>query len=457
MIPRAGGEDHQTVNPRNPSTTMSGKRKGRSTHPDRGPAPLAGLVVAACLSISAAAGGPIVSQGTFIGNDDWAALPTAHGYMDLALDQRPGFEGREYLSGEWASAISFNDGPPMWLTPQMVFPDWPTGSTFVILVPVEIMNPTDPFNKDGFPVFHSVIGNDRLRIENVYQMRDADPGLFMGGVPSSQGGDGEYLLGSPFMFKHAYRITNVSEEPMDNLRVFHMLHGLQTAAAWHDDRDYGGRWQSYHYDLTLRGMSFGFHQQTGAIYEFTDYLTLHSKIAPEGIETGYYGVKGQDSHSLGKPPIGVHLSIEAGLLNGSDFFEPDEGGFVAGAAAYNLGTLPPGEMTELRLLFSIKTDQVMRYDRLEYEVKPPRVEGDEMILEVFEPMNLRSQIGLGFQLFTNPALESYSKDSPNNWVPAPIPYYFNPKTPEKIWWRIPIDRGADAQFYLVDPVLGSVF
>ena len=176
---------------------------------------------------------------------------------------------------------------------------------------------------------------------------------------------------------------------MKSLRVYQMLHGLQSNSVWQDNRDYGGPWQSYHYDLTLRGMSYGFNQQTGAIYEFTDYITLHSKIAPAGIETGYYGVKGQDSHSFDKPRVGVHLSIEAGLLNGSDSFEPDEGGFVAGAAAYDLGSLPPGEMTELRLLFSVKTDQVQRYDHLEYEVKPPRVEGDEIVLEVVEPMNLR--------------------------------------------------------------------
>jgi hypothetical protein len=129
--------------------------------------------------------------------------------MDLALDQRPGFDGREYLSGEWAAAISFNGGPPMWLTPWMLFPHWPTGFTFVELVPVE-------------------------------------------------------------------------------------------------------------------------------------------------------------------------------------------------------------------------------------------------------PMDLRNQIGLGFQLLTNSALEEYSDDSPHNWMPSPLPMIYNPKTPESFWWRIPIDKDQGAHFYLVEPILGSV-
>lgn len=457
MIPGTPVRHNNQPIPSTSFTVMSAESQGTTRFPARRLAPLTGLIASAGLATGVLAGPPIVSQGTLIANDDWAALPTPFGYMDLALDQRPGFDGREYLSGEWAAAISFNGGPPMWLTPQMVFPDWPTGSTFVQLVAVEIMNPKDPFNKDGFPVFHSVIGNDHLRIENVFQMRDTETGILMGGAPTSQGGEGGYLVGNRYFFKHSYRITNISDEPMKSLHLHQMLHGLQSNAVWHDDRDYGGPWPSYRYDLTLRGMSYGFHRESGAIYEFTDYLTLHSKIAPEGIEAGYYGVKGEDSHSVGKPPVGVHLSIEAGSLGGGDSFEPEEGGFVAGATAYNLGSLGPGEMTELRLLFSVRTEEVLRYQALDFEVPPPRVEGDEMIIEVFEPMNLRDQIGLGFQLLTSPVLEKYSADSPNNWVPAAVPYFYNPKTPEKIWWRIPIDREAAAQFYLVDPVLGSVF
>ncbi len=36
-------------------------------------------------------------------NPDWTITLTDAGYSDLLFDQRPGFEGREYLSGEWGT------------------------------------------------------------------------------------------------------------------------------------------------------------------------------------------------------------------------------------------------------------------------------------------------------------------------------------------------------------------
>ncbi|MGZ5002451.1 MAG: hypothetical protein ACXWBM_04590, partial [Chthoniobacterales bacterium] len=33
---------------------------------------------------------------------------TSFGYADLLFDNTPGFEGREYLSGEWGAAISYD-------------------------------------------------------------------------------------------------------------------------------------------------------------------------------------------------------------------------------------------------------------------------------------------------------------------------------------------------------------
>ena len=45
---------------------------------------------------------------TLIANAEWGALMTPEGYSDVVLDLRPGFEGREYLSGEWGAAICFD-------------------------------------------------------------------------------------------------------------------------------------------------------------------------------------------------------------------------------------------------------------------------------------------------------------------------------------------------------------
>ena len=67
------------------------------------------LLLAAVLG-PAAARGQLVSSGFPVSNPDWQILLTDWGYADLAFDLRPGFVGREYLSGEWAGA-AFNLGP----------------------------------------------------------------------------------------------------------------------------------------------------------------------------------------------------------------------------------------------------------------------------------------------------------------------------------------------------------
>ncbi|MEI7898872.1 MAG: hypothetical protein WCK89_01370 [bacterium] len=45
------------------------------------------------------------------------------------LDNTPGFQGREYLSGEWGAAIGYEVAgkpavPPQWLEPHFSYPDW---------------------------------------------------------------------------------------------------------------------------------------------------------------------------------------------------------------------------------------------------------------------------------------------------------------------------------------------
>jgi len=68
------------------------------------------LVFAWQLLFPAASWGQLVSSGFPIANPHWVILLTDWGYADLALDQTPGFVGREYLSGEWAAAVLYTGG-----------------------------------------------------------------------------------------------------------------------------------------------------------------------------------------------------------------------------------------------------------------------------------------------------------------------------------------------------------
>src|SRR6188768_3595000 len=63
-----------------------------------------------------------------LANPNWNITLTDFGYADLLFDNTPGLEGREYLSGEWGAAVSYQAGAttvtPQWLEPNFIFPDW---------------------------------------------------------------------------------------------------------------------------------------------------------------------------------------------------------------------------------------------------------------------------------------------------------------------------------------------
>jgi hypothetical protein len=96
-----------------------------------------------------------------------------------------------------------------------------------------------------------------------------------------------------------------------------------------------------------------------------DITTLHSNDAPIGAgsaappfgwEIGRYGVQGVDSHAVGKPSTGVHLSVESGTLNGTEAYGPDAK-WVGGAEAFALGDLNPGQTVTFDVLLSVYTVQ----------------------------------------------------------------------------------------------------
>jgi hypothetical protein len=276
----------------------------------------------------------------------------SEGYADVALDLRDGFDGREYLSGEWGGAVDYMGAPmPIWLTRHMIFPDWPTDSNFDVEEVIGIADPQNPFNEDGNIVFRSTIANPQLRITQWYDMRDAGEGIAQG-----QGaGGGEQIASDPDVFRQRIQFTNISGEMIMGLSYYHLLHGLESERGAYDNQDHGGEFGEYRHDFSLRGLSFSFHTGTGDIWEHDDIFTLNAMDAPAALQVGYYGVKGTDRHDVGKPQTGVHLDIEARILGGTTSFEPEEGGFVGAAARWDLGDLAPDESKEITLLASLRT------------------------------------------------------------------------------------------------------
>jgi hypothetical protein len=71
-------------------------------------APLLVVLGAGLLTV----GRPANAQSLTLGNPDWNITLTDYGYSDFLLDNTPGFEGREYLSGEWGPLWPTRGGSP---------------------------------------------------------------------------------------------------------------------------------------------------------------------------------------------------------------------------------------------------------------------------------------------------------------------------------------------------------
>ncbi len=299
-------------------------------------------------------------------NPDWSITLTDFGYSDLLFDQRPGFVGREYLSGEWGAAVGYDlidtssgsvvsSVSPEWLEPEFIFPDWTTNSRFGT---VSAIAPTA--GPAAAPTAaESTIANPVLEIYHTYEMIPTDGGIDMGYEPKSAGGPGKFKTSTEYVLKQTYKITNKETDfGITNLNLYQFLHGLFSDSATYDDRMYppGGPFDDYRYDTTnynLMNMDPLFGN-----FIFEDFITFHSNDTPVGWEVGRYGVEGIDSHVVGKPGSGVHLSVESGALSGSDGFFPAEL-WVSGAQQYNLlslndlDVLLPGEMVSFDVLLSI--------------------------------------------------------------------------------------------------------
>jgi len=322
----------------------------------------AALAVAVLTGLSGQA--PAQTTTLVLANPNWNITLTDYGYSDFLLDNTPGFEGREYLSGEWGAAVGCTTGGtavgPKWLDPQWSYPDWPTLSPFHVASPITL---TGALNADGMPVAQSIITNNDLQITLHYEMLDTVTGTPMGVTPASATGTNAPLLSSRYVLKQTYTIKNISTATVSNIQFFQLLHGLQSQRGLYDNRTYAGTLSEFRYDVTQAGVDAWAVGAGSSSAGLEDFIGFHASTAPSGYEIGYYGIEGNgvDNHSIGKPTDGVHLSIENNWqtepyfsrLN-TDVFTPPQR-WIAGAQRWNLGNLAPNASISHDVLLSVRT------------------------------------------------------------------------------------------------------
>lgn len=299
-----------------------------------------------------------------LANPNWNITLTDSGYSDYLIDNTPGFEGREYLSGEWGAAVAYKVGnsskSPRWMEPNFAFPDWQTNSNFHIVSPITLI----ASNADGLPIAQSVIANNDIEITIRYEMIDTVTGMPMGVTAASAGGAGVSIDSNRYVLNQSYTVKNISGAAITNLQIFQMLHGFTSTAGVYDNRAYTGRHADYRYDATLSGVDTGTIGAPGSSAGgLKDYISFSAKVAPSAFEIGYYGIEGNgiDDHATGKPSDGVHLSIENNwgfapysTRQGTDSFAPATR-WIAGAQRYELGSIADGQSATVDVMLSILT------------------------------------------------------------------------------------------------------
>jgi hypothetical protein len=307
---------------------------------------------------------PAQTTSLTLANPHWNITLTDFGYSDFLLDNTPGFEGREYLSGEWGAAVGYSASgatvASTWLDPQWVYPDWTTNSTFHVVSPIGL---TGALNADNLPIAESVIANAALQITLRYEMLDTVTGTPMGNIPASAPGSGGSLPSGRYVLKQTYSIKNISGSTVSNLQFFQLLHGLQSQRGVYDSRSYSGPLGEFRYDVTQAGVDAWAVGAGSSSAGLEDFIGFHASTPPSGFEIGYFGVEGNgiDNHSTGKPTDGVHFSIENNWQAepylsrlGTDAFAPPQR-WIAGAQRWNLGNLAAGASISHEVLLGVRS------------------------------------------------------------------------------------------------------
>jgi hypothetical protein len=320
--------------------------------------------VTALLAALLLSAGVSLAQTLTLANPHWNITLTDAGYSDFLLDNTPGFEGREYLSGEWGAAVGYqrSGGPvvaPQWLEPQFWFPDWPTYTTFHTATPIVATG----LNADSLPIAQSVITNGDLEIALRHEMLDTIVGTPMGVTPASAGGPSAYIQSDRYVLKQTATIRNISGVSLSNVQFYQFLHGLQSQRGVYDDRQHAGPLSAFRYDVTEWGVDAWAVGAGSSSAGLEDYIAFHAVLAPSAYEIGYYGIEGNgvDGHAVGKPSDGVHLSVEDNWQTapynsrqGTDSFTPPQR-WIGGAQRWTLGPLAAGQSVSLDVLLTVRT------------------------------------------------------------------------------------------------------
>ena len=324
------------------------------------------LASAACLGtlLLLLSSSSVSAQFLTLANPHWNITLSDAGYSDFLLDNTPGFEGREYLPGEWGAAVGYqvSGGPlvsPQWLERQFYYPDWVTTSTFLVKTPITQVG----LNADNLPIAQSVIENSHLEITLRHEMLDTVVGTPMGITAASAGGTPGSISSSRYGLKQTITIKPKSGVSVSGLQLFQFLHGLQSQRGVYANSLHTGPLSEFQYDVTLAGVDAWAIGAGSSDAGLEDYIGFQASVAPSAFEIGHYGIKGNgvDDHWSGEPTTGVHLSVEDNWLTppystraGTDSFAPAQR-WVAGAQRWNLGALAPGQAISLDLLLTVRT------------------------------------------------------------------------------------------------------
>lgn len=404
-------------------------------------------------SVTFMASAQLVSSGYPVRNRNFQMLVTDYGYADLALDERCGFEGREYLSGEWAAAIYYmggsNPSGPRWFQPQWYYPDWVSNSDFAVQKPFGIANLAVPTNMYGYKVYSSIITNQDVRVTFTYDTvrfsTNENERLALGLSAKSAGGLGSSLAAGRYVFRQKYEFQNISGTTLNSVRFYQLLHALTGGWGVYDDRDYGGGMSSYRYRLVQQGKSYSFDTRTMETVEHTDTIGVNFNMMPSGYELGLYGIKGVDSHEIGKPGAGVHLSVESDSFNSMDYFNPGSTGWVSGALRFNLGSLAPMATASITALFGIHTTYTVKAPPLNLIVRPPQRAGGFMNID-FQETTQNPYVGFLLRKASEIGQQPISQ-----WEPQSLPYYLNVPIPGWNRFQVPYSAADTKLFFWIEP------
>lgn len=298
-----------------------------------------------------------------LANPNWNITLTDFGYSDFLLDNTPGFEGREYLSGEWGDAIAYtrngNTVSPKWFQPNFMFPDWNTNSDFHVVTGIHLVGS----NLDGLPIAESVIANNDLEITMRFEMVDTVTGTPMGVTPATSTAAAKSVASNRYVMNQTYTVKNISGSTITGVQLFHLLHGFISQHGQYDNRSYTGKLGEYQYDMTMSGVDGNAAGGQSSSIGLEDLIGFQAKVAPSAFEIGHYGIEGNgiDDHVTGKPSDGVHLSVENNWQSAPFLARKNRDNFapasrwVSGAQRWELGSIAPGQTAGMDIVLSLLT------------------------------------------------------------------------------------------------------